>query len=56
MKEVAVGKLFNLTLIIKNLKVRFDLVNQKWVPNFNSSYIENFDSIAIIPSIYEGKV
>ena len=36
-------------------QVRFDSVNQKYVPNFNSSYIENFDSIAIIPSLYEGK-
>ena len=36
-------------------QVRFDLVGNDYVPNFTSSYVENFDSIAIIPSLYEGK-
>jgi len=35
-------------------QVRFDDDNGKWVPNF-TSYVENYDKIAYIPSLYEGK-
>ena len=35
-------------------QVRFDDDNGKWVPNF-TSYVENYDKIASIPSLYEGK-
>ena len=35
-------------------QVVFDFDGNKYIPNF-ASYIENFDSIAVIPSVYEGK-
>jgi len=36
-------------------QVRFDQVSNDWEPNFNTSYREDFDKIAPILSLYEGK-